>query len=113
MRQQLCPVAGCILGLDACSVAQVIKKQLTEGVTQRRVGLVSTGAPPRAHSLILNQEGKEVRASPEGGFCFGCRAGPLVPGCKQGCHAATGHGEGLMCHYNLWCVHTDFHKRIR
>ena len=43
----------------------MIKKQLTEGVTQRRVGLVSTGAPPRAHSLILNQEGKEVRASPE------------------------------------------------
>ena len=40
---------------------QVIKKQLAEGVTQRRVGLVSTGAPPRAHSPILNAEGKEVR----------------------------------------------------
>ena len=40
---------------------QVIKKQLAEGVTIRRVGLVSTGAPPRAHSPILNAEGKEVR----------------------------------------------------
>ena len=52
------------MGLQACPAAQVIKKQLTEGVTQRRVGLVSTGAPPRAHSLILNQEGKEVRLPP-------------------------------------------------
>lgn len=42
-------------------LTQVIKKQLAEGVTQRRVGLVSTGAPPRAHSPILNAEGKEVR----------------------------------------------------
>ena len=42
---------------------QVIKKQLAEGVTHRRVGLVSTGAPPRAHSPILNAEGKEVRAT--------------------------------------------------
>lgn len=39
----------------------MIKKQLAEGVTQRRVGLVSTGAPPRAHSPIFNAEGKEVR----------------------------------------------------
>ena len=38
----------------------MIKKQLAEGVTQRRVGLVSTGAPPRAHSPIFNAEGKEV-----------------------------------------------------
>ena len=67
----LCAAAAAVpchrmhLGLQACCAAQVIKKQLTEGVTQRRVGLVSTGAPPRAHSLILNQEGKEVRAPPE------------------------------------------------
>ena len=86
LHQQLCPAAGCMLGLQACvAAAQVIKKQLTEGVTQRRVGLVSTGAPPRAHSLILNQEGKEVRVSPEGGFPLGampiprCLAASKVP----------------------------------
>ena len=42
----------------------MIKKQLAEGVTQRRVGLVSTGPPPRAHSPILNAEGKEVHERP-------------------------------------------------
>ena len=40
---------------------QIIKKQLAEGVSQRRVGLVSTGAPPRQHSKIMTMEGKEVR----------------------------------------------------
>ena len=39
---------------------QVIKKQLAEGVSQRRVGLVSTGAPARQHSKIFTMEGKEV-----------------------------------------------------
>lgn len=50
--------------LTAYMCAQVIKKQLAEGVTHRRVGLVSTGPPPRAHSPILNAEGKEVCATP-------------------------------------------------
>ncbi|GAX85338.1 hypothetical protein CEUSTIGMA_g12755.t1 [Chlamydomonas eustigma] len=40
---------------------QVIKKQLAEGVTKRRVGFVSTGgAPARQHSLILSPEGKTI-----------------------------------------------------
>jgi len=40
---------------------QVIKKQLADGVSIRRVGLVSTGAPARQHSPILTMEGKEVK----------------------------------------------------
>ena len=88
LRQQLCPVAECMLGLQACSAAQVIKKQLTEGVTQRRVGLVSTGAPPRAHSLILNQEGKEVRLPQRCNQLLEHPAGP-VPGCLDASKIAT------------------------
>lgn len=42
------------------SAVQKIKKQLAEGVSQRRVGLISTGAPARQHSRILTMEGKEV-----------------------------------------------------
>jgi hypothetical protein len=42
---------------------QVIKKQLADGVSIRRVGLVSTGAPARQHSEILTMEGKQVRPS--------------------------------------------------
>ncbi|CAL5224777.1 g7519 [Coccomyxa viridis] len=55
---------------EACDFigGEVIKKQLAEGVTQRRVGLVSTGAPPRAHSPILNAEGKEIGEITSGAF---------------------------------------------
>ncbi len=48
---------------DDVSAVQKIKKQLAEGVSQRRVGLISTGAPARQHSRILTMEGKEVSTS--------------------------------------------------
>ena len=41
-------------------MAQVIKKQMDEGVDSRRVGFVSTGAPARQHSKIFTEEGEEV-----------------------------------------------------
>lgn len=40
---------------------QVIKKQLADGVSTRRVGLVSTGAPARAHSDITTPDGEKAR----------------------------------------------------
>ena len=40
--------------------AQIIKKQLQDGVDIRRVGLVAGGAPPRQHSEILNEAGEKV-----------------------------------------------------
>ena len=41
-------------------MVQIIKKQLAEGVSTRRVGLVSSGAPARQHSEILDADGKQV-----------------------------------------------------
>ena len=41
----------------------MIKKQLADGVTTRRVGLVSTGAPARAHSDITTPDGEKARHS--------------------------------------------------
>jgi aminomethyltransferase len=39
----------------------VIKKQLADGVTTRRVGFISKGAPARAHSEVQTPEGETVR----------------------------------------------------
>lgn len=48
--------------------AQVIKKQLAEGVTRRRVGLVApSGAPPREHAEILSEDGKKIGEITSGG----------------------------------------------
>ena len=41
--------------------AQVIKKQLADGVSKRRVGFVSTGAPARQHSQVVTPDGVPVR----------------------------------------------------
>lgn len=46
----------------------VVKKQLAEGVTKRRVGLINTGAPARAHADLVNAEGKKVGEVTSGGF---------------------------------------------
>ena len=44
---------------DACDFlgGEVIKKQLADGVSIRRVGLVAGGAPPRQHADILLPDG--------------------------------------------------------
>lgn len=39
---------------------QVIKKQMEEGVSQRRVGFISKGAPARQHSEIQTPDGEKV-----------------------------------------------------
>ena len=40
--------------------SEVILRHLSEGVTRRRVGLVSRGAPARGHTQILTNEGELV-----------------------------------------------------
>jgi len=39
---------------------EVIKKQLAEGVSKKRVGFISSGAPARQHSEILGPDGKVI-----------------------------------------------------
>lgn len=60
---------------EACDFlgGEVIKKQLESGVSVRRVGLVSTGAPARQHSEIRDLQGKKVGEVSSGGFspCLG------------------------------------------
>jgi len=47
---------------------QVIKQQLADGVSQRRVGFVSSGAPARQHSEITTPDGKQVGEVTSGAF---------------------------------------------
>lgn len=47
---------------------EVIRQQLADGVSVRRVGFVSTGAPPRQHSAVLTPEGEKVGEISSGGF---------------------------------------------
>ena len=47
----------------------VVQKQLAEGATKRRIGLIiPAGAPARQHSKILDAAGKEVGEVTSGGF---------------------------------------------
>lgn len=46
----------------------VIKQQLADGVAQRRVGFVSSGAPARQHSEITTPDGKKVGEVTSGAF---------------------------------------------
>ena len=47
----------------------VIKKQLADGVTVRRVGLVApSGAPPRQHADVLSPDGKRIGEVSSGAF---------------------------------------------
>lgn len=48
--------------------AEVILRQIKDGVSRRRVGFISTGAPARAHSEILDLEGKNIGEITSGGF---------------------------------------------
>lgn len=42
----------------------VIQKQIKEGPSKKRVGLINTGAPARAHAELVTLDGKKVgRAS--------------------------------------------------
>ncbi|KAK8941666.1 hypothetical protein KSP40_PGU010750 [Platanthera guangdongensis] len=48
--------------------AEVILQQLQEGPSIRRVGLFSSGPPPRSHSEILSSSGEKLGEITSGGF---------------------------------------------
>lgn len=48
--------------------AETILQQIKDGPSRRRVGFISTGAPARAHSEILDLEGKNIGEITSGGF---------------------------------------------
>jgi len=60
---------------EACDFVggEVIKQQLADGVGIRRVGFVTTGAPARQHSKVLDLDGNEIGEITSGGFspCLG------------------------------------------
>lgn len=47
---------------------ETIKKQITDGVSVRRVGFVCTGAPARQHATLLNAEGAKVGEVTSGAY---------------------------------------------
>lgn len=55
---------------EACDFlgGETIKKQLADGVKQRRVGFVCTGAPARQHSDVVTPEGQKVGEITSGAF---------------------------------------------
>eukprot|EP01018_Ginkgo_biloba_P009939 Gb_29854 [translate_table: standard] len=48
--------------------AEVILKQLKDGPAKRRVGMISTGPPPRSHSEIVDASGNPIGEVTSGGF---------------------------------------------
>jgi aminomethyltransferase len=55
---------------DACNFlgGEIIKKQLADGVSQRRVGFVCKGAPARQHSDVITPDGQKVGEITSGAF---------------------------------------------
>eukprot|EP00217_Crustomastix_stigmatica_P003157 CAMPEP_0183819590 /NCGR_PEP_ID=MMETSP0803_2-20130417/64212_1 /TAXON_ID=195967 /ORGANISM="Crustomastix stigmata, Strain CCMP3273" /LENGTH=1299 /DNA_ID=CAMNT_0026064479 /DNA_START=69 /DNA_END=3966 /DNA_ORIENTATION=+ len=47
---------------------ETVAKHVAEGVPQRRVGFITTGAPARQHSKVLDLDGNEVGEITSGGF---------------------------------------------
>ncbi|GFR40816.1 hypothetical protein Agub_g1438, partial [Astrephomene gubernaculifera] len=47
---------------------QVVKQQLAEGVSKRRVGFVCSGAPARQHSAVRTPDGRQVGEVTSGAF---------------------------------------------
>lgn len=46
----------------------MIKKQLADGVSRKRVGFICTGAPARQHSDILSADGAKIGEITSGAF---------------------------------------------
>ena len=75
--------------------ADVIQKQLADGVTRRRVGIKPTGrAPAREGTEIVDQDGKAIGAITSGGF-GPTVDGPVAMGYVAVDHAKTGTPVGL------------------
>ena len=64
----------------------VVQKQLAEGATKRRIGLIiPTGAPARQHSKILDAAGKEVGEVTSGGFSPCLQKNIAMGACCRSC----------------------------
>jgi len=79
-RRELCDFVG----------GDVIKQQLADGVSVRRVGfVVHKGAPARQHSKVLTPDGEEVGEITSGGFSP-CLGKNIAMGYVQKPHAKAG-----------------------
>lgn len=68
--------------------AEVILKQLAEGPSIRRIGLISEGPPPRSHSEIQNEEGQNIGEVTSGGFSPCLKKNIAMGYVKTGSHKA-------------------------
>ncbi|KAF5181261.1 Aminomethyltransferase protein [Thalictrum thalictroides] len=68
--------------------AEVILKQIAEGPKIRRVGLISSGPPPRSHCEILDGEGKGLGEVTSGGFSPCLKKNIAMGYVKSGSHKA-------------------------
>ena len=67
----------------------VIKQKLEEGFTKRRVGfIVGKGAPARAHSKVLSEDGEEIGEVTSGGFSPNLGQNIAMGYVKKGFHKA-------------------------
>lgn len=76
--------------------AAVIQRQLAEGVSRKRVGLKPDGkAPARAHTLITDENGREIGEITSGGFGPSIGA-PIAMGYVETASSAAGRQVKLM-----------------
>ncbi|CAM8896352.1 unnamed protein product [Rhodiola kirilowii] len=68
--------------------AEVILKQLADGPSIRRVGLISTGPPARSHSEIQNDKGENIGEVTSGGFSPCLKKNIAMGYVKSGSHKA-------------------------
>ena len=67
-------------------VQNKVQKQLAEGASKRRIGLIiPAGAPARQHSKILDAAGKEVGEVTSGGFSPCLQKNIAMGACERCC----------------------------
>ena len=82
----------------------VVQKQLAEGATKRRIGLIiPAGAPARQHSKILDAAGKEVGEVTSGGFSP-CLQKNIAMGACHRCCAPRVRSDCASRHHARVCV---------
>ncbi|KAL2475660.1 Aminomethyltransferase [Abeliophyllum distichum] len=68
--------------------AEVILKQIEQGPSIRRVGLFSSGPPPRSHSEIQDEKGQNIGEVTSGGFSPCLKKNIAMGYVKSGLHKA-------------------------
>jgi aminomethyltransferase len=76
--------------------AEVIQRQLADGVQRKRVGIAPVGrAPARDHTEITDGDGERIGEITSGGYGPSIQ-GPLAMGYVESAHAEVGHEVTLM-----------------